>query len=243
MMKKLIFTTAKEAFRRGFKKYKRGQRKTERVPYDLVKADIKRSIRGTKFFVGAEAKARPGIGKKGLPKGGRPRIFGKAYASDKRGKGMKIQMMTKQERAANQEAISQSVRKFLKERIGRKKKGGMQTVKMVKRKLEKASAAHAGQARALGKVIDKKKLLLGGLLTKGIKTAYKAYRKSGRKTSDVVRKGKTTRAIAKSDVKSGIRDEIKTKFRKVNKDFEKNKSNFLIRRRRLMTIKDLNLLK
>ena len=242
-MKKLIFTTAKEAFRRGFRKYKRGQRKTERVPYDLVKADIKRSIRGTKFFVGAEAKARPGIGKKGLPKGGRPRIFGKAYASDKRGKGMKIQMMTKQERAANQEAISQSVRKFLKERIGRKKKGGMQTVKMVKRKLEKASAAHAGQARALGKVIDKKKLLLGGLLTKGIKTAYKAYRKSGRKTSDVVRKGKTTRAIAKSDVKSGIRDEIKTKFRKVNKDFEKDKSNFLIRRRRLMTIKDLNLLK
>ena len=242
-MKKLIFTTAKEAFRRGFRKYKRGQRKTERVPYDLVKADIKRSIRGTKFFVGAEAKARPGIGKKGLPKGGRPRIFGKAYASDKRGKGMKIQMMTKQERADNQEAISQSVRKFLKDRIGRKKKGGMQTVKMVKRKLEKASAAHAGQAKALGKVIDKKKLLLGGLLTKGIKTAYKAYRKSGRKTSDVVRKGKTTRAIAKSDVKSGIRDQIKTKYKKVNKDFEGDKSNFLIRRRRLMTIRDLNLLK
>mgnify|MGYP003141954999 CR=1 FL=1 len=69
MMKKLIFTTAKEAFRRGFRKYKRGQRKTERVPYDLVKADIKRKIRGTKFFVGAEAKARPGIGKKGLPRG------------------------------------------------------------------------------------------------------------------------------------------------------------------------------
>ena len=96
-MKKLIFTTAKEAFRRGFRKYKRGQRKTERVPYDLVKADIKRSIRGTKFFVGAEAKARPGIGKKGLPKGGRPRIFGKAYASDKRGKGMKIQTWPKKD--------------------------------------------------------------------------------------------------------------------------------------------------
>ena len=209
MMKKLIFTTAKEAFRRGFRKYKRGQRKTERVPYDLVKADIKRSIRGTKFFVGAEAKARPGIGKKGLPKGGRPRIFGKAYASDKRGKGMKIQMMTKQERAANQEAISQSVRKFLKDRIGRKKKGGMQTVKMVKRKLEKASAAHAGQAKALGKVIDKKKLLLGGLLTKGIKTAYKAYRKAGgRKTSDIMKqpvKGAGKRSDAKKDVKFGIK--------------------------------------
>jgi len=34
-------------------------------------------------------------------------------------------MMTKRERAANQEAISQSVRKFMKERIGRKKKGGV----------------------------------------------------------------------------------------------------------------------
>jgi len=128
MMKKIIFNTAKEAFRRGFKKYKRGQRKTERVPYDLVKADIKRSIRGTKFFVGAEAKARPGIGKKGLPKGGRPRIFGKAYASDKAGKrSMMIPMMTKKERAANQEAISQSVRKFLKERMNRKLAGGLIT--------------------------------------------------------------------------------------------------------------------
>jgi hypothetical protein len=31
---------------------------------------------------------------------------------------------------------------------------------MVKSKLEKASAVHAGQAKALGKVIDKKKLLV-----------------------------------------------------------------------------------
>ena len=38
--------------------------------------------------------------------------------------------------------------------------GGMKTVKDGKRKLEKASAAHAGQAKALGLVIDKKKLLL-----------------------------------------------------------------------------------
>mgnify|MGYP003116798900 FL=1 len=119
-MRGIIFKTAKEAFRRGFKKYKRGQRKTERVPYDLVKADIKRKIRGTRFYVGAEAKARPGIGSKGLPRGGKPRIFGKAYASDKRGKTMQIPMMTKKQRAANQEAISQSVRKFMKEKIGRK---------------------------------------------------------------------------------------------------------------------------
>tara|TARA_R110002020_G_scaffold74683_6_gene190851 strand:+ start:68 stop:766 length:699 start_codon:yes stop_codon:yes gene_type:complete len=206
MMKKLIFNTAKEAFRRGFKKYKKGKRQTERVPYDLVKADIKRKIRGTRFYVGAEAKARPGIGSKGLPKGGRPRIFGKAYASDKRGKSMQIPMMTKKQRAANQEAISQSVRKFMKERIGKKKLGGLNTIKMVKSKLEKASAAHAGQAKALGKIIPKK--LLGGLLTTGIKTAAKKYFKTGNKTQQIVNKFGGGRKFAKSDVKSGIRSEV-----------------------------------
>lgn len=205
-MKKLIFNTAKEAFRRGFKKYKKGKRQTERVPYDLVKADIKRKIRGTRFYVGAEAKARPGIGSKGLPKGGRPRIFGKAYASDKRGKSMQIPMMTKKQRAANQEAISQSVRKFMKERIGKKKLGGLNTIKMVKSKLEKASAAHAGQAKALGKIIPKK--LLGGLLTTGIKTAAKKYFKTGNKTQQIVNKFGGGRKFAKSDVKSGIRSEV-----------------------------------
>jgi hypothetical protein len=207
MMKKLIFNTAKEAFRRGFKKYKKGKRKTERVPYDLVKADIKRKIRGTRFYVGAEAKARPGIGSKGLPKGGRPRLFGKAYASDKRGKSMQIPMMTKKQRAANQEAISQSVRKFMKERIGKKKLGGLNTIKMVKSKLEKASAAHAGQAKALGKIIPKK--MLGGLLTKGIKLGYKQYRKAGGRSILQIMKsgvrGSGTRSAAKSDLRFGIK--------------------------------------
>ena len=214
MMKKLIFNTAKEAFRRGFKKYKRGQRKTERVPYDLVKADIKRKIRGTRFYVGAEAKARPGIGKKGLPRGGKPRFFGKAYASDKRGKSMQIPMMTKKQRAANQEAISQSVRKFLKERIGRKKKGGMQ------------------------------KMLTGGLLTAGIKGAAKKFFKSGgRKTQQIVKESGVSKGIAKSDVKSGIRDQIKSDYSIVNKKFQADKNNQLIRMKRRIIISDLNKLK
>ena len=211
MIKKLIFSTAKEAFRRGFRKYKRGKKKNERVPYDLVKADIKRNIRGTKFYVGAEAKARPGIGSKGLPKGGRPRIFGKAYASDKRGKSMQIPMMTKKQRAANQEAISQSVRKFMKDRIGRKKQGGLQTIKMVKRKLEKASAAHAGQAKALGKIIPKK--MLGGLLTNTIKAGAKKFFKTSNKTQQIVNKHGGTREQAKQDVKSGIKNTIFSKLK------------------------------
>jgi len=221
MFKKLVFNTAKEAFRRGFKKYKRGKRETERVPYDLVKADIKRKIRGTRFYVGAEAKARPGIGSKGLPKGGRPRFFGKAYASDKRGKSMQIPMMTKKQRAANQEAISQSVRKFMKEKIGKKKKGGLQTIIKVKKGLEKASALHAGQAKSLGKLIPKK--LLGGFLTTGIKTAAKKYFKTGNKTQQIVNKFGGGRKFAKQDVKSGIRSEVLRTLRNKNLTVEQRR--------------------
>ena len=120
---------------------------------------------------------------KSLPKGGpRPRIFGKAYASDKAGKrSMMIPMMTKRERAANQEAISQSVRKFMKERIGRKAQGGVVV----------------------------KKMLIGGLLTKGIKYGYKQYRKAGgRSIIEIMRsgiKGAGKRSDAKTDVKFGIK--------------------------------------
>jgi len=120
---------------------------------------------------------------KSLPKGGpRPRIFGKAYASDKAGKrSMMIPMMTKRERAANQEAISESVRKFMKERIGRKAQGGVVV----------------------------KKMLVGGLLTKGIKYGYKQYRKAGgRSIVEIMRsgiKGAGKRSDAKTDVKFGIK--------------------------------------
>ena len=232
-MKKLIFNTAKEAFRRGFKKYKKGKRKTERVPYDLVKADVKRKIRGTRFFVGAEAKARPGIGSKGLPRGGRPRIFGKAYASDKRGKSMQIPMMTKKQRAANQEAISQSVRKFMKDKIGRKKLGG--SIKKVysdftaRRRKKKDAGSDYGQffrkQEALVNAPSKikfglsnefmrtpkkiKKKMLGGLLTSGIKLGYKQYRKAGgRKILEIMKsgvRGSGKRSDARADVRFGIK--------------------------------------
>ena len=108
MMKKLIFDTAKESFRRAYRKYKRGQRKTERVPYDLVKADVKRKIRGTKFTSQAEIKATPGArrrillrierGKRAKEKNRKPVIFGKAYASDKKGKTLQVQPLTRKQR-------------------------------------------------------------------------------------------------------------------------------------------------
>ena len=133
MIKKLIFNTAKAAFRKGFKKYKSEVRRQNKlpkqlrsivVPYDLVKKDIKRKIKSTKFMDKAAYLAAPKT--KSIPKGGpRPQIFGKAYASDKKGKSMQIPMMTKEQRKANQEAISQSVRKFISEKFGRKKLGGV----------------------------------------------------------------------------------------------------------------------
>ena len=260
-MRGIIFRTAKAAFKKAFRKHKSEVKRAKKVgtpvvPYSLIKSDIKRKIRGTKFTAAAEFKAQPGLkrririgierAKREKKKFKKPVIFGKAYASDKKGKTMQIQPLTRNQRKLMEKEMAKSADREYKRVRLRKfgyNTGGMKTVKMVKSKLEKASAAHAGQAKALGKVIDKKKMLVGGLLTKGIKAAYKAYRKTGRKTSDVVKKGKTTRSIAKSDVKSGIRDQLKTKYKKVNKDFESDKSNFLIRRRRLMTIKDLNLLK
>ena len=259
-MRGIIFRTAKAAFRKAYRKHK-AEKKRQKihkgvpvVPYSLVKSDIKRKIRGTKFTAEAEFKAQPGLkrririgierAKREKKKFRKPVIVGKAYASDKKGKTMQIQPLTFKQRKQMKKEMEESAKRNYARLFSRnKKRGGLSTIKMVKSKLEKASAAHAGQAKALGKVIDKKKMLVGGLLTKGIKAAYKAYRKTGRKTSDVVKKGKTTRSIAKSDVKSGIRDQLKSKYKKVNKDFESDKSNFLIRRRRLMTIKDLNLLK
>ena len=132
MIKKLIFNTAKAAFRKGFRKYKAEARLQKLrpselrgvVPYDLVKKDIKRKIRSTKFMDKEAYLKAPKT--KSIPKGGpRPKLFGKAYASDKKGKSMQIPMMTKEQRKANQEAISQSVRKFMSEKLGRKKLGGV----------------------------------------------------------------------------------------------------------------------
>ena len=135
IMRGIIFKTANEQFRKAYRKHKsqvsRAKKESRRgiiqgvQPYGLKKLAIKNSIRNTKFMdKEAYKKAKK---TKSLPRGGpRPTIFGKAYASDKAGKRtMMIPMMTKKQREANQESISQSVRKFLKEKIGRKKKGGV----------------------------------------------------------------------------------------------------------------------
>ena len=220
MIKKLIFNTAKEQFRKALRTHKASVRRNKKskgltpiMDYGLLKNKVKRDIKNTKFMDKAAYKAAPKT--KSIPKGGpRPRLFGKAYASDKAGKrSMLIPMMTKKERAANQEAISQSVRKFMKERIGRKAAGGVMV----------------------------KKMLVGGLLTKGIKYGYKQYRKSGgKKTSEIVKDSKVSRSIAKSDVKSGIRREIQSKI--PMKNFHIN-SPHLIKSKRRMIIRDLNKLK
>ena len=244
-MRGIIFKTVKEGFRRLHKKHKAEVARQKRspstappvIPMSLKKADFKRKIRGTKFTGAAEFKAQPGLkrrirvgierAKKAKKKFRKPVILGKAYASDKKGKTMQIQPLTRQQRKLMLKEMAKSADREYKRVRLRKfgyNTGGMKTVKMVKSKLEKASAAHAGQAKALGKVIDKKKLLLGGLLTKGIKSAYKAYRKAGgRKTSDIMKqpvKGAGKRSDAKDDVKFGIRLHGKGRYlsqREINK--------------------------
>jgi len=94
-------------------------------------------------------------------------------------------------------------------------------VKKIISKLKGASDAHAGQAKALGKIIPKK--LLGGLLTSGIKTAAKKYFKTGNKTQQIVNKFGGGRKFAKSDVKSGIRSEVLRTLRNKNLTVEQRR--------------------
>ena len=244
-MRGIIFKTVKEGFRRLHKKHKAEVARQKRspstappvIPMSLKKADFKRKIRGTKFTGAAEFKAQPGLkrrirvgierAKRAKAKNRKPVILGKAYASDKKGKTMQIQPLTASQRKQMKKEMAKSADREYKRVRLRKfgyNTGGMKTVKMVKSKLEKASAAHAGQAKALGKVIAKKKMLVGGLLTKGIKSAYKAYRKAGgRKTSDIMKqpvKGAGKRSDAKDDVKFGIRLHGKGRYlsqREINK--------------------------
>tara|TARA_Y100000114_G_scaffold60042_1_gene55028 strand:- start:1436 stop:1684 length:249 start_codon:yes stop_codon:yes gene_type:complete len=75
-------------------------------------------------------------------------------------------------------------------------------------------------------------MLMGGLLTKGIKAAYKQLRKTSRSKQEIMKDSKVSEDIAKSDVKSGVRDILKSKLK-----FEKDK----IKRRSI--IRDLNKLK
>jgi len=262
-MRGILFKTVKEGFRKLHRKHKAEVRRFKRdpntappvIPMSLKKADFKRKIRGTKFTGAAEFKAKPGLKRRlivGIEKGRRvkkklrkPIIYGKAFASDKKGKTLQIQPLTYKQRRLMKKEMAESAKNLYKKMFLSKKrsKGGMNIVKKVKTKLEKASAAHAGQAKALGKVIDKKKLLLGGLLTKGIKSAAKKYFKTGNKTQEIVKKSKVSRKVAKEDVKSGIRYVLRNRLSDQHRAFKKDESNFLIRRKKLMTIRNLTKLK
>ena len=133
-MKKIIFNTVKEGFRKMYRKHKsqvrrakkdakRGIRGTGIEPYGLKKRAFKKQIRSTKFMDKAAYLAAPKT--KSLPRGG-PKInlIGKAYASDKKGKSMMI-TLPKKEREAIQRSISESVRRFMADKVGRKAKGGI----------------------------------------------------------------------------------------------------------------------
>ena len=74
----------------------------------MIKADVKRKIRGTKLTTSAEIKATPGLrrriivriekGKRAKEKFKKPVIVGKAYASDKAGKTMQVPPLTSAQR-------------------------------------------------------------------------------------------------------------------------------------------------
>ena len=132
---------AKEAFRKAYKKHKKEVRRSKKVgtpvvPYNLIKQDIKRKIKGTKLVAKAEIKATPGLrrriilniekGKREKKKFARPKIFGKAYASDKPGKTMQIQPLTFQQRKLMKKEMRQSAIDLYKKMfLSKKKKGGV----------------------------------------------------------------------------------------------------------------------
>ena len=59
-----------------------------------------------------------------------------------------------------------------------------------------------------------RKMLLGGLLRAGIKSAYKELRKSGgRSTREIMKAEKVDRKTAKSDVKYGIKNILKGRLK------------------------------
>ena len=201
-MSKLVFDTAKSAFKKLYRKHKAEVSRTKKtkgavptVPYQLKKADIKKKIRGTKFTAKADIKAKPGLrrrillnierSKRDKKKYGSPVIYGKAYASDKKGKTMQIPALSAAARKQMKKEMAESAkRNYLRVRkrslgynkgkyvesddplniYGRpirkapkkKNKGGdIRIVKTVAKKLEKASKAHAGQSKQLRRIVRK----------------------------------------------------------------------------------------
>ena len=209
-MRGIIFKTVKEGFRRLHKAHKAEVKRSKKtktpvVPFSLKKADFKRRIRGTKFTGAAEFKAQPGLkrrilvgierSKREKKKFRKPVIYGKAFASDKAGKTMQVQPLTfAQRKQMKKEMAESAIRNYQLLLMRNKKKGGI-----------------AG-------------MLAGGLLTKGIKAAAKKYFKHGNKTQQIVNKFGVSRSTAKEDVKSGIRDQLKSKrtFAIIKRDNNKN---------------------
>ena len=173
-MSGLAFKTAKEAFRKIYRKQKAQIRAAKRdpnragvEPYDLKKSFLKKQLRGLKVTGQAEFKAQPGLknriklsiakGKAEKAKFRKPAIVGKAYASDKAGKTMQIQPLTFAQRKLMKKEMAESAKRNYARLLTRnKKKGGdVRTLKNVAGKLDKASKAHAGQSKKLRKIISK----------------------------------------------------------------------------------------
>jgi hypothetical protein len=176
-MRGIIFKTVKEGFRRLHKAHKAEVRRNKKtkgatpvIPMSLKKADFKRKIRGTKFTGTAEFKAQPGLKRRirvGIERAKRekkkfrtPVMYGKAYASDKKGKTMQIQPLTAKQRKQMKKEMAESAnRNYLKVRkksLGYNK-GGMKTVKMVKSKLEKHLQLMQVKLKHLVKLLIRKK--------------------------------------------------------------------------------------
>ena len=133
---KLIFKTAKEAFRRGYRAWKTSKKQHEAykgkskqrgdasegvVPYG--KEAIKKAIRSVKFQGRAAKLAK----KHKKPPGSKARgisFVGRGYQGDKT-KTMQVPMITKLQRREINKEIGKSVKKFMKEKLGRKAKGGL----------------------------------------------------------------------------------------------------------------------
>ena len=136
---KIIYKTAKEAFRRSYRAYKKSKKQHEAykgkskqrgdasegvIPYG--KEAIKKAIRSVKFQGRAAKLAK----KQKKPAGSKaPTIsfVGRGYQGDKT-KSMQVPMASKVQMRKIREEIGTSVKKFMKEKIGRKKEGGTMSV-------------------------------------------------------------------------------------------------------------------
>jgi len=183
MMKKLqmskeAFDMAKGAFRKVFKKHKSEASRTKKtkgliptVPYDLKKADVKKRLRSINLTTAAEIKATPGARRKILlriekdkrakTKFRTPVVYGKAYASDKKGKTMQIQPLTRNQRKLMLKEMAVSAdrgyKQVRKRKYGYNSGGDVKSIKTVASKLKKGKYVESdGPMNIYGRPIGKK---------------------------------------------------------------------------------------